>query len=87
MAIFANIIGIIGVALIVIAYFLNQSGKMASDSLPFPVLNLAGAVLILVSLWWSWNLPSFIMECIWISISAVGILRILKNTKAQANHD
>ncbi len=75
----ANIIGIIGVAAIVIAYFLNQSGKMASDSLPFPTLNLVGATLILVSLWWSWNLPSFIMECIWITISAVGIIRIMRN--------
>jgi hypothetical protein len=77
----ANIIGIIGVVAIVIAYFLNQSGKMPSDSLPFPVLNLVGAVLILVSLWWSWNLPSFIMECIWITISAVGIVRILRLQK------
>lgn len=82
----ANIIGIIGVTLIVIAYFLNQSGKMASDSMPFPTLNLIGAVLILVSLWWSWNLPSFIMECIWIAISAVGIVRIVKQKKARA-HD
>lgn len=79
----ANIIGIIGVALIVIAYFLNQAGKMPSDTLPFPTLNLAGAVLILVSLWWSWNLPSFVMECIWISISAVGIIRIKRQKKAQ----
>lgn len=77
----ANIIGMVGVALIVIAYFFNQAGKMASDSMPFPVLNLVGAVLILVSLWWSWNLPSFIMECIWITISAVGIARIMRQRK------
>lgn len=75
----ADIIGLIGVAMIVIAYFLNQAGKMASDSLPFPTLNLVGAVMILVSLWWSWNLSSFVMECIWITISAVGIARILRN--------
>jgi hypothetical protein len=77
----ANIIGIVGVALIVIAYFMNQAGKMASDSLPFPVLNMVGAILILVSLYWSWNLPSFIMECIWITISAVGIIRIQRKKK------
>ena len=73
----ADIIGLIGVAMIVVAYFLNQAGRMASDSLPFPTLNLVGAVLILVSLWWSWNLSSFVMECIWITISAVGIVRIM----------
>ncbi|MEM9837947.1 MAG: hypothetical protein AAF830_02205 [Pseudomonadota bacterium] len=71
-------IGIFGVLLILAAYFLLQVEKLSSDSLPYPVLNLAGAVLILVSLTHTFNLASFVIECAWIAISLFGIWKILR---------
>jgi len=70
--------GIIGVALIIIAYFLLQINKLSSNSLTFSVLNFLGSFLILISLFDEWNLPSFIIEIFWILISLIGIVKALK---------
>ncbi|NNU15985.1 hypothetical protein HK107_06585 [Parvularcula sp. ZS-1/3] len=77
-----DIIGLIGVGLILAAYFLLQTEKLASDQLGYPVLNLVGALLILVSLTHTFNLASFVIEVCWIAISVYGIVKILKRRKA-----
>lgn len=66
--------GIIGTALIVVAYFLNQHGRLRSDDWKYPAANLFGAILILVSLTTAWNLPAAIMECFWAAISLYGLI-------------
>lgn len=76
-----DIIGIAGVVLILAAYFLLQSGRLTSEDLAFPVTNLIGAVLILVSLTNTFNLASFIIELAWIAISLFGIAKILLGRK------
>ena len=68
-------VGTAGSALIVVAYFLNQNGQLASTDWRFPALNLAGAALILFSLMFSWNLPSVLMEAFWVAISLYGLAR------------
>lgn len=73
-----NITGIIGVALIIITYFLLQAKKMESDQLSYPLINLVGAILIIISLTRFWNLASFIIEIFWIAISVYGIYKALK---------
>ena len=73
--------GIIGVTLIVIAYFLLQINKLSSQSLMFSILNFFGSFLILISLFDEWNLPSFIIEIFWMLISLIGIIKALKNKK------
>lgn len=69
-------IGTIGVVCILIAFFLVQTEKLTANCLTYPVLNLVGAVLLLISLMWSWNTPSVIIEIAWISISIYGIVKI-----------
>jgi len=68
-----DILGTIGVATIVITYILLQSEKVRSEQLAYSVLNAAGAALILVSLWFSPNLPSVVVESFWLLISLYGI--------------
>lgn len=72
-----NMIGTVGVALIVLAYFLLEHGKLKSDQMLYPLMNLVGALLLLVSLYWTPNIPSIIIEIIWVSISIYGIMKIL----------
>ncbi len=76
-----DIIGTIGVVVILYAYFMVQTERLSSQQLSFPILNLIGAILLLISLMWSWNTPSVIIEIAWISISLYGIYRILKEPK------
>lgn len=68
-----DIIGTIGVAVIILTYVLLQIGKIKSEQLSYSLLNAAGALLILISLYYSFNLPSFIVEFFWLIISLFGI--------------
>jgi hypothetical protein len=80
-----NTIGAIGVVLILSTYFLLQTGRLQSEQLRYSVLNLLGSGMILFSLFFEFNLPSFIVEAAWVTISAVGIFRwFWKRKKAQA---
>jgi hypothetical protein len=72
----ADPIGIIGVISILIAYYYLSVGKWVSDSMLYQFLNFAGAWLILYSLYFHWNLSSFVIEIAWIIISVMGMMRV-----------
>jgi hypothetical protein len=54
--------------------------------LSFSLLNAIGALLIIVSLMFDWNLASFLMEFIWLMISLYGILKYFKVRKNAAEN-
>lgn len=70
-----NILGIIGVLIVLFYYFLLQIGKCASDSLGFSLGNFIGSILLLISLWYNWNLASVVIEVSWLFISLYGIVK------------
>jgi len=74
----ADIIGLVGVGCIVTAYALISAEKVTSRSFSYHMLNLSGALLIIVSLLYSWNTPSFVIEVIWIAISLYGLSRAMR---------
>lgn len=73
-----DIIGTIGVAIIIVAYFLLQTGRLRSDQLAYSLMNGVGAVLILISLYYDFNFPSLVVEFFWLLISLYGIVRYLR---------
>ena len=72
-----DILGTLGVAVIILAYILLQIGRLRSEQLAYSLLNAAGASFILVSLYYTFNFPSFIVEFFWLLISLFGIGRYL----------
>lgn len=68
-----DILGTVGVGVIILTYVLLQIERIRSDQVMYSLLNAAGALLILVSLYYSFNLPSFIVEFFWLLISLFGI--------------
>ena len=68
-----DILGTLGVAVIILAYVLLQIGRLRSEHLAYSLLNAVGATLILVSLYYSFNFPSFVVEFFWLIISLFGI--------------
>lgn len=76
-----NVVGNLGVFCILLAYFLIQTDRLSSEDMWYPVINLAGAVLILISLYWQPNIPSIIMELCWIGISVYGMYSIWKKRR------
>lgn len=77
-----DIIGTLGMTLVVFAYLAIEKGWFSRSELRYYVVNLVGALLLLLSLLISFNLGSFIIELFWIAISLMGILRCLRNRGA-----
>lgn len=84
---FSDHIGIVGVLLTLIAYAALSIGKLDSEALSYSLLNFIGSVLILVSLMFSWNLSSVVIEIAWIMISLIGVYRffIARQSKIKTN--
>jgi hypothetical protein len=76
-----DVVGFIGVLLIVVAYLLLQLDKLPSSSAKYSLLNAGGALLIIVSLIFAFNLSAFIMEVFWLLISLLGLWRSLVHRK------
>jgi hypothetical protein len=70
-----DLAGLVGAVLIMAAYFANQQRWLPSNDWRFPGANLVGSSLILVSLWFDWNLPSFVIELAWALVSILGVVR------------
>lgn len=71
----SDLIGFAGAGLMIVAYFANQQRWLSSEDWRFPAANLAGAVLILFSLLFTWNFPSVVIEVFWALISVWGLVR------------
>jgi hypothetical protein len=76
-----DLAGFAGVLLIIVAYLLLQLEKLPSSSPKYSLLNAAGALLIMVSLFFAFNLSAFIVEAFWFLISLVGLWRALNSRK------
>jgi predicted membrane protein len=72
---FADIVGNLGVICFLAAYFLLQKGRIPHTSLLYLGLNLAGSILLLISLMIEWNLSAFVLEAAWALISIYGIIK------------
>jgi hypothetical protein len=77
-------LGLLGVAINLIAYGLLTAGKLRADALSYQVINVCGTTGILLSLIAQWNLPVFISNIAWLLIALVGVARILLNQKRSA---
>jgi paired small multidrug resistance pump len=70
--------GLLGVIVVLAAYFANQERGLRSDDWRFPLANLVGSCLILLSLWARWNWPAAAIEISWIAISLMGLVRSVR---------
>ena len=72
---FADVAGLVGVGVILIAYAGSALGRLSATSLIAHALNLVGAALILVSLAYDFNLPPVGMEPAWPLVALFGLVR------------
>lgn len=69
-------LGVVGVGLILIAYAGATSGRLDARHASALLLNLAGALLILVSLYFDFNLSAVLMEGAWALVAIIGLVRL-----------
>ena len=68
-----DVLGLVGVALILLAYLLLQLRRIDPAGLAFSALNAVGAALVLLSLYYDFNLPAAVIEGAWLLISLYGL--------------
>lgn len=68
-----DVIGVIGVLLIVGTYFLLMIHRVSARELTYPLLNAVGAAFIIFSLLHNFNFAAFLIELFWLIISIIGI--------------
>jgi hypothetical protein len=73
-----DIIGFIGVTILLMAYFLNLTDKIGKDSLVYLQMNFFGAGLACLASVLMSYLPFIILEGSWTIISAFGILKYVR---------
>ena len=73
-----DLIGMIGVIMILTVYGMVQIDRIDVKSISYSVYNAVGAVLILISLLVTFNLASFVIEIAWLGISIFGIIQAMK---------
>ena len=78
-----DIVGTLGVGVIVLTYAMLQLGRIRSEQLLYSILNALGAALILVSLYFDFNFPSVVVEAFWLLISLFGIGKYLRQKHEQ----
>ena len=78
----ADIVGLVGSAVFIAAFiYANQVAKL--DKLWFNLANLAGAALLLASLWVNFNLAAFVLEAAWAAIALIGLIGALRTRRKQ----
>ncbi|MCA0348341.1 MAG: hypothetical protein LCH35_03670 [Bacteroidetes bacterium] len=76
---FNDLIGTIGVGIILLAYFLNIYSLIKKDGILFYLMNIIGASIacfasVLIS-----YMPFIILEATWAIVSVIGLLKVIKN--------
>jgi hypothetical protein len=77
-----DFVGFIGVGLLIGAYAALQLGQIRAEAPLYSAANAVAALLILVSLVYSFNAASFVIEVFWLIISLIGLWRSLRNKAA-----
>ena len=65
--------GNVGVLLIIGSYFWMQIGRISGQSPVYSLVNAIGAALVLVSLYYDFNLSAALIESFWLVISLLGL--------------
>lgn len=68
-------VGNLGVVLIVGSYLALQLGRLDGRGVHYSLINGLGALCVMISLLYDFNLSSMIIECFWLAISLIGIGR------------
>lgn len=78
----ASFFGIVGAAIILILFILNQSNKLKNDNIYYDTFNFVGSVMLMIFAIMTNSLPFIILNFVWALFSAKDIVaKFLKNKK------
>ncbi|MBC7902066.1 MAG: hypothetical protein H7Y27_01525 [Gemmatimonadaceae bacterium] len=75
-------IGLVGVTILLIAFLLNLTGKLAKESLAYIAMNIAGAGLACLASWMIRYYPFVLLEGVWTIVSVGALISYFKTKSA-----
>jgi hypothetical protein len=82
-----NVVGWVGMALLISAYALVTTGRLLGPSLTFQVMNLVGGAALMINSAYYDAWPSAVLNLVWVVIGGVGLARArLRRASAPAEH-
>jgi hypothetical protein len=76
--IFYEVIGWIAVVSLLLAFYLNISGKATPDSLSYLILNFIGSLLFVINAWHYDSYQFVLMNCVWLGFSVYKLATLKK---------
>lgn len=70
-----NVVGWLGMALLIGAYALVTAGRIHGTGLPFQLMNLFGGAFLMVNSAWYGAWPSAALNLVWVVIGVIGLAR------------
>jgi len=75
---FPDIVGILGVVISVYLYARVQWHRDYAKNMMYSLGNFVGSLMIMFSLYYNWNVASFLSNTLWAAISLYGMYRCWK---------
>ncbi len=72
-----DFVGVVGSLMICAAYLAISLGRVNPEGFAFHVVNAAGSILLLVSLYFRPNPGAILIEVLWLAIAGFGIARAM----------
>ena len=76
---FVDWVGVLGSLVIAGAYLAVSRGWVAAERPGFHLMNLAGALMILASLWYRPNAGAILIEVLWVGIALFSLMRWVRS--------
>lgn len=73
-----EIIGWFGVLLFISAYLLLSFNKLKPNKMPYQLMNILGAICLMLNSYYFNDFPNFILNLIWMCIGIVAIMCMFK---------
>lgn len=78
-----DVVGMLGSAMVIIAFFMLQAGRLSGTGAAYQWLNFFGAGGVLVSLMGAFNPGVFVLEVTWMAISLFGLWRTWRTRRTK----
>lgn len=78
---FIEVVGWIGTLAVLLAYLLVSTKKLTASSIQFQILNLFGAIGIIINSAFHRAIPSVALNIVWLLIALYALFTIKKNEK------
>jgi uncharacterized membrane protein len=71
----SDVVGLVGVLAYLQAYALAQLQILTITDPRYACLNIVGGILVMYSLYWNFNLSSFVAQAFWMIFTVLGMLK------------